>query len=287
MHRADLAATLHNACQKSANIDIRFGIDTFSVANFGDQQTISFTPHQGEPDICQVRAFVGADGVSSPTRTEVLDGPQADYSGYVAWRALIDIDVAGKFLDLKKTSLMWGPRFHAVSYPLPHRNKVNLALFTKEALSVAFGIRGEPHLPVSVQSDTRLSAIMNAVDNWTHWPLASVMTGTWHKGAVGLIGDAAHAMLPFQAQGAAMAIEDAITLAKLLVNVAQPEAAFSQFESKRRSRVERVIETSKKNGNIFHMRRPATFARNLVVKMQGNTGHLDRLSWLYGHDPTA
>ena len=117
------------------------------------------------------------------------------------------------------------------------------------------------------------------------WPLYTVETRTWHSGNIGLIGDAAHAMLPFQAQGAAMGIEDAAVLAPLLMTEPTAEAAFARYEALRQARVARVPAPRAPMARIFHMPWPLSIARNLVIAAQGSTGHLRRLDWLYGYDP--
>ncbi len=285
IHRADLVHTLYNKVKKSKLIDVYFGVLDFKITNANKNPIVNFKCKDGNEIEINTHAFIGADGVCSVTRTGVLDGPLSKYSGYVAWRTLIDIEKLKNVIDLNNTSLMWGTGFHAVAYPLPHRNKVNIAIFTRETMSVGFGIRQTPSLPNSAKSDPRLSKILELADGWKHWPLAAVSTSTWHKGSVGLVGDAAHAMLPFQAQGAAMGIEDAVILAPLLMNEESPATAFEKYENKRQARVNKVIKTSATNGKIFHMSAPLSKARNAVVKMQGEMNHYSRLGWIYDYDP--
>jgi salicylate hydroxylase len=91
-------------------------------------------------------------------------------------------------------------------------------------------------------------------------------------------------MVPFQAQGAAMGIEDAATLAPLLITESSAETAFHKYERQRRRRVARVARTSAANGRIFHLPWPLSLARNMVISLQGRRGHLRRLAWIYGHD---
>jgi len=285
IHRADLVETLYKQVKKTKNIEVYFGVLDFELTNQELNPSISFKCKDGFEKKITAHAFIGADGVCSVTRTTILDGPQSKYSGYVAWRTLIDIDKLKDVIDLNNTSLMWGAGFHAVAYPLPHRNKVNIAIFTKETMSVGFGIRQEPSLPASIKSCSRLSKILELAQEWKHWPLAAVSTPIWHKGVVGLIGDAAHAMLPFQAQGAAMGIEDAVTLAPLLINEKTAVTAFEKYEKKRQARVNKVVKTSANNGKIFHMSAPLSYARDITVKLQGNMNHFTRLGWIYDFNP--
>lgn len=287
MHRADLATTLHDACKREPGIEILFGIEAFSIKDTDQGLTVSYKPTAGAETQLEAHAFVGADGVNSATRTKILDGPQAEYSGYVAWRTLVDIESLSGVLRPDHTSLMMGPGFHAIAYPLPHRGNFNIAVFTPEKLSVAFGIREEPHLPVDIAGDPRLKAIFDVTESWRHWPLAAVRLPKWHRGSVGLIGDAAHAMLPFQAQGAAMALEDAVILAELLSVQERAENAFNMYYAQRNRRVTRVADASKRNARIFHLSGIAGKARNAFMKMQGDHFHFRQYDWLYQYDPAS
>jgi salicylate hydroxylase len=241
------------------------------------------TADDGSSRSARAFAFVGADGVQSPTRTRLLGGPAAVYSGTIVWRATIEMDALEGHLAVDRTSLLMGPGFHAVCYPLPHRKVVNIALFTRQKAADAAGKR--PVLTSAAERSSQFGAILTAVgDGWSVWPLSTVAAPRWHEGAVGLIGDAAHAMLPFQAQGAAMAIEDAAILAPLLMTEPAAEAAFARFAAMRMKRVARVARLSARNAAIFHMEWPLTLGRDLAMKLQGRTGHLRRLDWVYGFD---
>jgi salicylate hydroxylase len=215
-------------------------------------------------------------------------GRPPDYSGYVAWRITLDLTVPGLKLAADRTSLLLGPGFHAVCYPLPHRGQLNVVLVARMPAAEAFAGRPPrvPILPDRAGSSATVAAILAAAgDRWTFWPLSTVETEVWHEGGIGLVGDAAHAMLPFQAQGAAMAIEDAAVLAPLLMTEADAAAALRQYQALRRPRVERVRRLSASNGLAFHLDWPMTLARDTVLAMGGAHGHLGRLGWLYGYDP--
>ena len=282
MHRGDLAELLHRACRRFANIDIAFDVRGFDAVT--DARGVSVTADEASGSrSTRAFAFVGADGVHSTTRTRVLAGPPAVYSGTVAWRATIGMAALEGHLALDRTSLLLAPGYHAVCYPLPHRKMINVALFARQKPAEAPG--KQPVLPGAAIRSSRFDAIIEAAgDTWGYWPLATVATPHWHAGGVGLIGDAAHAMLPFQAQGAAMAIEDAAILAPLLMTEPTAEAAFSRFAAMRMKRVARVARLSARNAATFHMEWPFTLGRDLVLKLQGGTGHLRRLEWLYGFD---
>ncbi|HUH75977.1 MAG TPA: FAD-dependent monooxygenase [Devosia sp.] len=284
MHRADLAGALYQATRRFANIDIQFGVRHWDAISTPQGVSVTFEEADGHRRTVRGKAFVGADGVHSHTRRKLLNGPDADYRQRVAWRTLLPFDSVGGQLALDRVSVLFAPGYHAVCYPLPHRQQVNIALFAK-APQEQSEAGTNPPLPRRSSPSPRLKPILDAArDNWTPWPLYTVETPHWHAGNIGIIGDAAHAMLPFQAQGAAMGIEDAAVLAPLLVRATDAQNAFASFAAMRQPRVARVAHTSQANGRIFHMVWPFSAARNMVIAMQGSRGHLRRLEWLYGHD---
>jgi salicylate hydroxylase len=287
MHRADLAEVLYRACRRFANIDMLFGVRSFDAANHERGTSILVEEANGSARSTQVHAFVGADGVRSETRTRILNGPEAVYSGYVAWRTTLSADLLAGVLAPDRTTLLLAPGYHAVCYPLAQRGQVNVALFLREprARLDPRNPPKEPKLPWAARPSKTLEAIMAAAKGgWGYWVVDTVTAPVWSDGGVGLVGDAAHAMLPFQAQGAAMAIEDAAILAPLLMTEPDAASAFRRYAAMRQPRVERVRRVSNSNGFAFHLEWPFTLGRNVVIKAQGPRGHLKRLAWLYGYD---
>lgn len=278
MHRADLADALYKATRRFANIDIIFGVRGWDVVSHGRGVTVAVDEANGQTRTTRANAFIGADGVHSQTRRQVLGGPDAQFGGRVAWRTLVPADSVAGQIAMDRVSVFFGSGHHLVCYPLPHRRQVNLALFLP-------GKAGDNPARPNLRSRGALSVILTAAgESWTPWPLYTVATSLWHRGNIGLIGDAAHAMVPFQAQGAAMGIEDAATLAPLLVELAEPEAALARYAAIRQERVGRVARLSASNGRIFHMRWPLSVARDTVMRLQGPRAHLKRLGWIYGYD---
>lgn len=285
MHRADLADALYKATRRFASIDIVFGVRNWDVVTHARGVTVSIDEANGQTRTSRGRAFIGADGVHSQTRRALLDGPEAQDRKRVAWRVLLPFDSVASQLALDRVSVLFGPGYHMVCYPLPHRRQVNVALFAKATPAAPAGV---PPPPLATLTSPRIATILSAaVDNWTPWPLFTVTAPLWHAGNIGLIGDAAHAMVPFQAQGAAMGIEDAAVLAPLLVSQPSVDTAFARYQALRQPRVTRVADTSTTNGTIFHMPRPLDRARDLVIAAQGSHGHLRRLAWLYSYDANA
>jgi salicylate hydroxylase len=287
MHRADLAEALFRACKRFANIDMLFGVRNVDAVNHARGTSLVLDQDDGSNRSARVHALVGADGVRSETRTRILGGPAAKYSGFVAWRTTIGMDLMKGVLAPDRTTLLLGPSYHAVCYPLPSRGTFNVALFVKTKASRLdpAGLPKEPELPWAALPSPAFERILSlAKGGWGYWIVDTVEAPSWFDQGVGLIGDAAHAMLPFQAQGAAMAIEDAAILAPLLMTEPDAESAFRRFEAMRRPRVEEVRKTSDFNGFAYHLEWPFTLGRNLVLRAQGPRAHLARLAWLYGFD---
>jgi salicylate hydroxylase len=280
MHRADLAEGLYKLTRRFANIDIIFGVGNWNVESHERGVTVSIDEANGQTRTMRANAFIGADGVHSHTRRQVLNGPDARFGGRIAWRTLVPADALAGMIAPDRVSVFFGAGHHLVCYPLPHRRQVNLALFTPGKAN------GQPDQP-RVKGRGTFGAILAAAGtSWTPWPLYTVDTTTWHRGNIGIIGDAAHAMVPFQAQGAAMGIEDAAVLGPLLMESEEPEAAFARYAAIRQPRVRRVAQLSASNGRIFHMRWPFSVARDTVMRLQGPRAHLKRLGWIYGHNVT-
>ena len=287
MHRADLVDVLHRACKRFANIDMLFGVRSFDAVTHARGVSMTVDEASGNARTARVHAFVGADGVNSETRTRVIGGPAASYSGYVAWRTTLAAELLQGILAPDRTTLLMGPGYHAICYPLPQRKQFNIALFVKEPASRLDPANppNAPKLPWAALPSKILNAIMRvAANSWGYWVCNTIDAPSWSDGGVGLIGDAAHAMLPFQAQGAAMAIEDAAILAPLLMTEPEAASAFTRFEAMRRPRVDKVRKISGSNGFAFHLEWPFTIARDLVIRAEGPTGHLDRLDWIYAFD---
>lgn len=289
IHRAELAKALHQACRRFANIDIRFGVRAVDIQTHARGLSLLFEDASGETRTVRPFAAIGADGVHSQTRIETVGGAPARYSGFVAWRCMLERDKLGDILAPDRTSLLWAPHFHGVAYPVPTTRQLNVVIISKikQAELNEARLKQGPKLPKFwLKSAAFDELIAQAGDSWTGWPINTVPKHVWHRGPVGLIGDAAHAMLPFQAQGAAMAIEDAAVLAPLLVTEPDATSAFAHYAGLRRKRVAKVAALSRRNGFAFHLEWPFTIARDTVVSMQGPLAQLERLGWLYKYDPS-
>ncbi|MGD9659202.1 MAG: FAD-dependent monooxygenase, partial [Methylocystis sp.] len=240
----------------------------------------------------EAAGLVGADGVRSSVRAHLVpserDAPA--YSGCVSWRATLPADSVPAALRARESNLWLLPGAHVVHYPLRDASLINAVVIVEEppeaenaasSLSlegVELAGRFSPRLMAA-----ELRALIEAGDSWRHWPLFTrPALKKWSRGPVTLLGDAAHPMVPFLAQGAAQAIEDADALGEAFLRLgATVEAAFAAYQGVRRDRAERVVRASRRQGAYDHLSGLPAVARDLAIRALGGRGILRRNAWLY------
>ena len=285
IHRSDLQAVLLDACRNHNNITLDFSgeVENFNYNNDLLRVTVSVRETIQE---YPCSALVVADGVWSRLRTHVLGLSPARYSHKIAWRALIPSQRCKNKDWLRHTHVWLGPNSHVVFYPVSAGDFLNVVIITD-------GSDINPDQNLSIDSNMLRNhfsgwggdflQVLNVQEDWTGWPLfehgAAEMVGS---GPVVLAGDAAHAMLPFAAQGAAMAIEDAGILAdEFSSNTSITEAAKS-YSERRLARVNKVMKFARSNGNIYHFSGPMAFARDLGMRLIPDGLLAARQDWIYG-----
>ena len=277
LHRASLQAVLLDAVDREPLCTLTTGrrMDTAAEA-------LAVAPAD---------VVIAADGVWSALRKAVPGAPPARYSGTVAWRFLVPYGAAPPFLNPRTVTAFLGPHAHLVAYPLAEAQAFNI---------VALHMHGQAPAPGwSRAGDAAArSRLLDAFSGWhadirsllaeAHdpliWPLFECPDAAWTDGRqLVLIGDAAHAMTPFAAQGAAMAIEDAALLANRLAGPSGTEQALRQFETARRERIAKVRSRGAFNRFAYHARGPIALGRNLVLSLRGPESLAADLDWLYGY----
>ncbi|WP_457586215.1 FAD-dependent monooxygenase [Ensifer canadensis] len=233
---------------------------------------------------------VGADGIWSRLRTAVPDAGTVQFSGNVAWRMTVTRDAAAGLLLPDRVTAFLGARAHLVAYPLREIDGFNLVAIIEgdETDSVWVGKDSEgrrrDYLEAFSGWNTGLQTLLKKADAPTYWPLCTVTDGTWQDGRkTVLIGDAAHAMTPFAAQGAAMAIEDAYELAACLVGSSNIGEALGAFEATRRPRIAQVRRRAAFNRFAYHARGPFRLGRDIVLSMKSPEALAADFDWLYGY----
>ena len=283
IHRADLQKLLLDKCTSSPLIRNHFGC-TVSDFQIGGASVNAEVISNSAGNLVEGSALVAADGIWSKLRTDALQLPPPRYSGKVAWRAMIsaaNIDDA-KLLD--DTHLWLAPDSHIVTYPVKNGEYLNLIVITSEQDFEDIPAHTESkNILQSRISDVcvELSKLFDTDAEWSAWPIFQTPPPLrMDFGRVVLIGDAAHATLPFAAQGAAMAIEDAVILAQHLSR--QPVVdGVKMFEQSRIGRIQRVVKLSQMNGRIYHMHAPFSGFRNAAMKMIPGNILLGRQAWIY------
>ncbi|AAK87358.1 salicylate hydroxylase [Agrobacterium tumefaciens] len=239
--------------------------------------------------------IVGADGVWSAARFSVPAAPTATFSGNVAWRFTVAAEEVPSAFNKTTVTAYLGSRGHIVAYPLKEVGGFNI---------VAIALGADPGATWRAESSGRQKALLleqfrdfspdivrllDSSENPTFWPLYQAGPGRWHNGRdTVLIGDAAHAMMPFAAQGAAMAIEDAFELAGTMAgsNGEKPlpvPQALAAFEALRLPRIEKARKRASLNRFAYHARGPVRIARDLVFSTRPPEAFLKDFDWLYGY----
>jgi salicylate hydroxylase len=241
--------------------------------------------------------LIGADGIHSAVRAAAF-GPEAPrFSGAVAYRGLIPAERIEHLSIERKATVWWGPGRHFVHYFVSRGRSLNFVAIVPSQTShveswSTEGSRDELLAEFkgwhpTVQALTRSTDRVHKLALYDRDPLPR-----WSVGRVTLLGDAAHAMLPFQAQGAAQGIEDAIALARCLSrHTADPPAAFEEYERRRKPRTSRVQEEARRNGKLFHIASPTlVLIRDTLFRTLGRfrpEALAGMHSWLFGHDALA
>jgi len=288
-HRADLQQLLLAAARTNEAIAIRTGA---RVGDFEEGDgAVYLRVHGAEgPEDFEALALVGADGVRSSVRSFLThsekDAPV--YSGHTAWRAILPADSVPKSLRRRETHLWLGAGAHVVHYPLRDASIISAVVIIED------GGRREPETPPTYDGaallraagfgacDGELRALIEAGEAWRRWPLyGRPALSQWSRGAVTLLGDAAHPMLPFLAQGAAMAIEDAETLGRAFTPGVGPAEAFKAYDRARIARATKVQQASRRQGDYYHAGGVVAAARDLVISALGGQRMLARNGWLY------
>jgi 2-polyprenyl-6-methoxyphenol hydroxylase-like FAD-dependent oxidoreductase len=289
VHRADLQAALAAAVNDNPDIELRLGCQFEDAAAHAKGLTVvqrsGNTRHQE-----LATALIGADGIWSTVRQHLFPEVQPQFSGLIAWRGTLDATQLPREYTSRRVQLWMGPNGHLVAYPISAARLINV-------VAVVPGTWNRPGWSAPGQGSEIKNAfasyrwpaparmMISAVEDWRKWALFTVPEGgQWSDGLIALLGDAVHAMLPFAAQGAGMAIEDAAVLARCLSESESPAtvpAALKRYGRLRRARVVRIQRTARRNGTIYHLSGPAALARDWFIRAIGPQRLLARQDWIY------
>lgn len=296
IHRADLHGVLHQAAQQRADIFINPGQEVSELLGTERVTTIRTSANK----VVEGDALMLADGVWSKLRGPLLgDSSRPRVSGHLAYRALLPMTDVPVGWRSNEVTVWLGPRMHAVHYPVRRGEMMNIVVIIEgpapqdmehwdHAANAQALEQALKHCSSNLQDLVR--SVPAAGAQWRLWPLSdrAPLQGPegMAKGLVGLIGDAAHPMRPYLAQGAGMAIEDAAELQRALaMDDLEVELRLRRYAINRWERNARVQARSIRNGNIFHATGPVRWGRDLTMRMLGS--QLMDLPWLYRGDGSS
>ncbi|KQI72657.1 monooxygenase [Loktanella sp. 5RATIMAR09] len=279
-HRAALIDILARGCD-GAGVTVKLGAQVTALYPDGSFETNGETVRPA--------LTVGADGIHSVVRRAINKPSDPFFTGQVAWRATIKSD------RTDPVARIWmAPGRHMVTYPLLG-GRLNIVAVQERSQWAKEGWHhaDDPGNLRMAFADCGWDAksILSKVDDARLWGLfRHPVAANWHSGAIAILGDAAHPTLPFLAQGANLAIEDAYTLARCCDEDAAIEAGLRSYQAKRRARVVRAIEAANKNARKYHLggvQRMVAHAGLRTLGKMAPAAFLNRMSWLYDHDVTA
>src|SRR5579884_1100517 len=284
IHRADLHGAFLNACRAHPSIELVNNERVLSAENTGSGAKVSTEAgHTYEAD-----AVIGADGIYSKIRQRIT-GPDEPMrlSGHVAYRAVLKIDDMPEDLRWNAATLWAGRKCHMVHYPLQGWRTFNLvATFVTDVENVGANEPGTREEILSRFGDIvpRARKLLEIPQAWRRWVLGDRdPIPQWTDGRITLLGDAAHPTYQYFAQGACMAMEDAVCLADAFERCEGDfEAAFKTYETERIPRAYRVVLGSRELGRVYHAEGVERLVRNAWLKAKTPQEFYQSMKWLYG-----
>lgn len=289
VHRADLQTILLDAVRARPGVKLLMGRTLSDLRQNPDGVELVFERAGATEERREASVVVGADGVWSKTRPLLGDARTPSHQGYVAWRATLARAEAPAELAGEETGLWLGPDAHVVHYPVSGGRRINVVAVVRRRAPVAGWAepgRLDDLLATLGGCAPALRDLLSAPAEWTLWSLRDLPVGALARGRVALIGDAAHPVLPFMAQGAGMAIEDATILTRALAEGGEDvPSALRRYAGERAGRAAQVQRTARANVRAYHAGPLLGMARDLVMRRLGPVGMTERYAWIYGWRP--
>ena len=287
IHRGDLLGALLGAARENPEISLELGARVETFASHPNGVTVKALRRNSAVD-AQGSAFIGADGLWSVVRAGLGDSEPPRFARRVAWRAMVPADMAPPQMRTNEITLWLGKRAHIVHYPVQAGQTINVvAIAADDWKEPGWSTEAKPSEVLARFPAGRWSRhvrdLLGIPERWMKWALADrPIPKRWGEDQTTLLGDAAHPTMPFLAQGAALAIEDAAVLAaRLGASPENPAAALRLYEADRRNRAMQVQKAARSNGNVYQYGGPDAVARNIVMRMLGGTRLRNRYDWLY------
>jgi salicylate hydroxylase len=293
IHRADLVSAMASALNERCPGALQ--METIVTGYGQDSEKAWATLDDGT--VVKGDIIVGADGIKSAIRSQMLGSQKPRFTGNVAWRAVVPVTKLGRNAPLPVASIWLGEGKHAVTYLLRGGTLANLVGVVErddwqQESWTEKGTREQAMADFAGWHPT-ITTLLEQAEHHYRWALFDRdPLDQWVDGRAVLIGDAAHPMLPFMAQGAVQAIEDGYVLARSLAEHGDRDDALRHFFDVRRDRTAAVQKAARRNMRLFHQRTPGgklgTYGPMwLAGKIPGQEAFDAQLEWLYGHDVTA
>lgn len=287
--RADLQRALLDAASDNVDIVLEQGTEVTDFADHPRGVTVS-TRKGGNSGEHLGAALIGADGLRSPVRNRLHGQQRPQFHGLVVWRAIVPAKNLPDFYSEPNVRLWFGPSAHLVYYPIARSEMINVVVVFADSWQ---GQDGE-----SIDASKMPRAFLNwtetpqyliaAAKNFRRWALYDrPPLQSWGKSHVTLLGDAAHPMLPFVAQGAAAALEDAIALGRHLNKAEEIKSALRAYEAERAPRTSKIQAAAQRTGRAYHATGLPRIARNIALRVAGGERLLMQQAWIYRHGAGA
>ncbi|MYF09120.1 MAG: 3-hydroxybenzoate 6-monooxygenase [Rhodospirillaceae bacterium] len=284
VHRADLHGVLLRGCEARDSIELRTSSE---VASY-DRDGATATAILASGERITGSALIGADGLWSSVRKQMIDDDPPRVSGHTTYRSVIPTDRMPEDLRWNAATLWAGPKCHLVHYPLSGWKVFNLVITAHN--EAAAPVAGQPVSHDEVREGFKhihpvAQQIIDYGTDWKLWVLCDrAPVGNWVDGRVALLGDAAHPTLQYMAQGACMAMEDGVCLAATMAELdGDVEAALPLYNQRRVLRTARVQIQSRSIGeHVYHPAGPHADLRNAYMRSRTPEQWYDAIAWLYG-----
>ncbi len=293
VHRGDLQAALVAAVTQERDVSLKLGMRVEDFATHAHGVTVSASGGGGVWHE-HGQALLAADGLWSESRARIGFKDPPRFAGRTAWRALIPAGQVPPELREPLIHLWLGRDAHLVHYPVKAGAMINVVVITTDNWNApgwsapASRIDLLPRLPAGRWAP-QARALVREPETWLKWALYDYQPlPSFGYGAAALIGDAAHPMLPFIAQGAAMAIEDAVVAARCLARMPDDAAgALKSYSAMRRPRTRKVQRHAANNSARYHLGAVPAMLRNAAMRAMGGERLLRHYDWLYDWRPPA
>jgi len=293
IHRGDLQAALTAALAQELDVSLKLGMRMEDFVTHGNGVTVSARGRAGLWDE-HGTALIAADGLWSASRARFGAKAPPRFAGRTAWRALVPADdVAPEFRE-PLIHLWLGRDAHLVHYPVKGGKVINMVAITADSWNAPGWSEPASGAELLQRFSARrwaaqARALVAVPKAWQKWALYDGRPlANWSQGAAALLGDAAHPMLPYLAQGGAMAIEDAAVVAACLARMPDDTAqALRTYSAARRARARRVQRLAARNGERYHLRGVRALLRNAAMRYMGGERLLQHYDWLYEWRPPA